>query len=1302
MRSFYRWPALSEVQMAILLAKIRAIAPQVTGIQTEWRFYIETAERLTRSSRDKLRWLMAETFEPKQARWEKSSLAPSDDQHTVFEIGPRKCSETPWSTNAGEICGHCGITEVSRIERVRRYSIIGLAKGDPREPEIAALLFDRMTEQIYESDLKTFVSNEQAPATREIDVISRGVEALTEFCVEYGLSLDNQLKEYIVDYYRKLGRNPSDIEIFMFGQLNSEHCRHRIFNGQFIIDGVAQTETLFAMIKATCADMGNVAVAFSDNSAILQPLPVKHFIRGGAYGPEVYRVVNAYLAYIDKNETHNHPTGICSYPGAATAMAVRRDGLGAGRGGLPKWHLAMLYVGQLFIPGYNLPWEKRLAPAPTILETPLEITKGATDGASDNCNCYGNPVILGSFTSFGQMVGDIHYEYLKPVAVAGSYGLIDYRHIQKGEAQEGMALIVFGGTSRPIGVGGGSGSSKDTGTQAAELDYQSVQRDDGLMEQLNANVVRVCSEQGDKNPIVIITDLGAGGLCVGVTELVHPLGADVYLNDIPSGDPTMARWVLFGNEAQERMVCLVREESLELWDSICKRQCCHYAVIGKVRGDGKYRLHDKAADAVYEMDMSFLLADLPQMRIECETVDRQLQSADPISDEEFIANLDLVLRHPTVCRKSCFTDKGDMTVGGLVARNQIVGPARLPLSDCAVMATSFFGNGGVAKSIGEAPVVGLVDNEAGVEMAIGEGLTNLALADVDWYDINYSGTWQWPCNQSGENARLYYAVRHATAVCGRLKKRIPVGKDSCSMSVKFQGHTTRSPGTLQMITFAPTKDIRQTLTPDIKDPGKTKVMLVDLAGGLRRLGGSILLQVRGQLGNVAPRITNELWLEQGFKAIGDLNRRGLILSAHDRSAGGLIVAVLEMAFAGNSGLNLSFEKSCLPEVGLHEDLFAHELGWVVEFRPEQEAAIRETLRQFDLEDLCQVIGETVAKDEVTINYDGKLVLHQAMSDLRAAWSETCFQIDALQCNPEMVQEERVSSRATANPKFRLTFKPMPTPYRVRRLKNGPPTAIITFPGTNGDVEAAAACLSVGLRPEYVHFTDLASGRATLRRYQGAVWPGGFANKDVFDAGKGPAAAMRFDNRIADDLAEFEERADTFMFGPCNGNQTMNLMGLVPWRGIPMDKQPRFIRNKAERFQSRQVNLTILPNNCVLLDGMAGSILPVWVAHGEGRFVCPSQRILSRILELNLAPVRYVDLEGEITEQYPYNPNGSPLGIAGLCSKNGRFLAMMPHPERCFRLSTEQSIYWPPEWVAKLKASPWLRLFQNAYRFAIAA
>jgi phosphoribosylformylglycinamidine synthase len=427
----------------------------------------------------------------------------------------------------------------------------------------------------------------------------------------------------------------------------------------------------------------------------------------------------------------------------------------------------------------------------------------------------------------------------------------------------------------------------------------------------------------------------------------------------------------------------------------------------------------------------------------------------------------------------------------------------------------------------------------------------------------------------------------------------------------------------------------------------------------------------------------------------------LIQSLHDISAGGLIVSALEMAFAGNSGLKLKFRSSETPDVSLHADLFAHELGWIFEFKPEEESAVRGILRRYDLEGLCHIIGETIDENRVIVSYGGRCILNKPMSDLRAVWSETCFQIDALQCNPEMVASERIASQSTRNPECRLTFQPKPTPYRIRRFKNGPPTAIVTFPGTNGDVEAAAACYSAGLKPYYVHFTDLASGRATFRDYQGAVWPGGFANKDVFDAGKGPAGALRFNERIVEDLAAFRARNDTFMFGPCNGCQTMSLMGIVPWSDIPMAEQPRFIRNTAERFQSRQVNLAILPNNCVLLEGMAGSVLPVWVAHGEGRFVCPSEKVLQGILENNLAPLRYADLDGDCTEFYPYNPNGSPLGIAGLCSLNGRFLAMMPHPERCFRLSTEQAIYWPPEW-AKLKASPWLRLFQNAYYFAVNA
>ncbi|MDD5071479.1 MAG: phosphoribosylformylglycinamidine synthase [Patescibacteria group bacterium] len=1269
---------------------------------------------MSESEGGSLNWFLAETFEPDQ--FGASSFFGSGGR--IIEVGPRLGLVTPWSTSAGTIFGASNLTEVGRIEVARRYWLVlgeGMTLSDEQTEQIFGLLHDRMTEQVYKSPLSTFESGIIPESVQTIPILEKGVLALRQFADDYGLGFTPEMEEYIcVHFSNELKRDPTDVELFMFGQLNSEHCRHHIFNGNWEIDGIAKPRTLMEMIRETVSvNPGNIAVAFRDNAAVLEPRKIKVLMPSHPDVASNFKVVTIRRGMVLKVETHNHPTTVSPYAGAATGVAVRRDVFGTGRGGVSTGHLAGYYVGNLFIPGYSLPWEREYVGYSPRFATPLQILVQASNGASDNANCFGNPVVVGTTRSFEQKVGDTHYGYRKTAMIAGSFGYIDERHIRKGEPEKGMLVVQTGGLSFPIGVGGGSGSSKDAGGQGLRLDFNSVQRDDAFTERSNFCVVRACSELGDDNPIVTLTDLGAGGDCVAIPELVFPAGGRVELRQIPCGDKTMPVWVFWCNESQERMAYLIWEEQLSLFKRICERYRCRMAVIGEVTGDSRFVLTDGQAepDAPFErktpidLSMDWLLADLPQHSIVCKTVPRRLEPPR-VPKVSVLDHLERVFRLVDVGSKEFLTRKADRTVGNRSSRQQEVGPLQLPLADCAVMSDGPFGRTGQIISLGEQPIKGLVNNAAGIRMSIGEAFTNAIGAPIrSITDFNFSATWQWPFGQPGENARLHEGVAAGTACCIDLLTRIGVGKDSLSMTLKEMEadgttvHPILAPGTVQMVAFGPCVDINRVITPDIKMPGKTKLMFIDLAKGAQRLGGSALLRVYEQIGNESPDFEYPEFFLQVFKAMQRLNRLGLILSLHDRSDGGLIGCFSEMAFAGNCGLKLNFVGSRLGGNDQDKLLFNEELGLVFEFSPLYYPVIRAILRFYGVSRHCHVIGDTVTDDKIEVRCNGEIVLSDPMTFLRRIWRETSFRLDEFQATPPAVAAEWENTFKRSGPKYLLPFKPKPTPRSVMIKKTKPKVAILLEAGINGDRDAAETCHLAGFNPQDIHMTELISGEATLHSVQGIIIPGGFAFRDTLDAGKGLAGVFKFNTRAADELAAFISRPDTFGFFPCNGCQAAELLGILPWPGIPTEKLPRFIRNASERFEHRLVTIGIADrSNSIFLQGMEGAILGVIVSHGQGRFYCPDQAILARIFSEGLAPIRYVNDQGEIAkgdEDRPFNPNGSPFGVAGLSSENGRFLAMMPHPER---LPLNNLWPWQPWKWRNLSASPWLKMFQNAREF----
>ena len=1308
--SRFRRSSLWQTQEQMWTKKLqKEVSPVIAGVLIELCYYVESCRHLRNEELSILHWLLAETFEPEKFGKETKLNG------LVSEVGPRLNWNTPQSDNAVSICQACGLDSVSRIEQSRRFRIV-TKKGSVLTPaqnkQIYALTHDRMTEQPYPAGITSFDSDIVPEPVQVIPLLKKGVAAIQEANERLGLAIPEYLAEYIFQHYQRIGRNPTDAELFMLGQLNSNHCRHLDFNAKFIIDDQEMPETLFEMIKSTTeANPGNVMVAYKDNAAVLSGHSVMAFMPADPITCSPFELRPVSYCIVLKVETHNHPTAIAPGSGAGTGYGgVIRDVYGTGRGATPTSGLALYYVANLLIPGYSLPWEKEYALHPGLLQTPLEIIIGAPNGAHDYGNKIGLPVVLGSRTSFEQMVGQDHYGWKKTCMVAGSSGLIDQEHVQKLPLKEGYKVVQLGGDAYRIGLGGGSGSSKDAGTQDAERDFESVQRAGPEMEERVHEVIRACSELGRQNPIVTATDLGAGGDSVAGPELVYPVGARYELRKIPCGDKTMAVYVIWCNESQERMLLAVKPEDVWILKRICQKNRCPISVIGEVTGDGKLVLVDSDApdDAPREqkvpidLDMNFLLADLPQTTIECQEIPRQLnplQLPDNLSVEQALQR---VLRLLKVASSGHIVHRVDRSVGGLSAQQQTVGPLQLPLADCAVIAHSFWSKVGRAEAIGEQPIKGLVKTEAGGKMSLGESLTNLVWALVEEFDsINFSATWQWPCNQPGEDARLYDTVKAVCQLCRDLGLRIPVGKDSLSMTAQTKKdgkkHSIKAPGTVQMISFAPCPDITKVVTPDIKEPGKSKLMLIDLSGGKQRLGGSALAQAYEQIGDEAPDVDNPHLLKNGFQAVQEMIKEDLILAGHDRSDGGLITCLLEMAFAGNCGLDINFQDESVWGKDTLSLLFSEELGLVIEYLPENEKRIRRVLERYGLGTYCHIIGETIKNPfpRIRVNHNRKVVLDEYMPKLRDAWQETSFRLDALQANPKCVRAERSAVFYRSGPSYQLSFEPEPTCPKKLKSQLKPRVAILREEGTNGHREMAGAFFAAGFEPWEVTMTHLAEGQVSLANFRGIALAGGFSFADVLDAGKGWAGVIRFNPKIREEFEKFYQRDDTFSLGVCNGCQAMTPLGRVPWQNIEATKQPRFVKNPSGVFESRFAAVKILASPSIFLQGMEGSILGIWVAHGEGRAFFPDTSILIEVLDRNLAPLRFVDDNGCFAATYPFNPNGSTASITALCSPDGRHLAMMPHPERLFL--SWQWPYWPREW-SNIKASPWLRLFQNARKW----
>jgi len=1315
---FYRTPGLSEAARARLLDGARArVSNRIADIGSEHCFNVETEGALTAADLRVITWLLSETFEP-EGFGERSFLAAEADEdglrrggggRLLVEVGPRMSFTTAWSTNAVSVCRACGLDSVRRIERSRRYLLE--TDGALEREQVALFLaevHDRMTECPYPAPLESFEHGIQPEPVRSIPVIEKGRLALERVNRRMGLALD----DWDLDYYTRLfresvGRDPTDVELFDIAQSNSEHSRHWFFKGRLVIDGREAPESLMELLRAPLdANPGNSVIAFEDNSSAIRG----HSIRTlhPEWPGEPGRMVPAEADYhiIFTAETHNFPSGIAPFPGAETGAGGRiRDVHAAGRGSLVVAGTAAYCVGNLYIPGYELPWEDPSFAYPLNLASPLKIEIEASNGASDYGNKFGEPLIQGYTRSFGlRLPSGERREWIKPIMFSGGIGQIDARHTEKNPPATGMWVVKIGGPAYRIGMGGGAASSMVQGENVAELDFNAVQRGDAEMEQKVNRVLRACVELGDDNPIVSIHDQGAGGNCNVLKEIVEPAGAWIEVRDIPLGDESLSVLEIWGAEYQENDALLLRPEHERLFRALAGREKVPVAFVGRVTGDGRIVLHDERDDSTpVNLDLDAVLGDMPRKTFELQQIDPELRPLDLPVNLSVAEALDRVLRLLSVGSKRFLTSKVDRCVTGLVARQPCAGPLQLTVSDVAVIGQSHFGVTGAAMAIGEQPIKGLLNPAAMARMCVGEALTNLVWARVSALeDVKCSGNWMWAAKLPGEGARLAKAADSLSACLLQLGIAIDGGKDSLSMAALAPGaegedETVKAPGSLVVSAYVTCPDITNVVTPDLELQETGRILYVELAHGLARLGGSALAHVFGQIGNDSPDLGDPPQFKRAFEVTQRLIGEGSIAAGHDRSDGGLLTTLLEMAFSGNCGLELDLPGDAHDALAI---LFNEELGLAMEV-PKDRAA--RAVAMFHAANVrCYDIGRAIANPEIRVAVGGESVLQADMRNLRDTWEATSFELDALQATPACVAEERAGLRDRVAPTYHVPWEMTATAPEVLVRAAKPKVAIVREEGSNSDREMTSAFFLSGFEPWDVAMSDLLAERIRLEGFQGVAFVGGFSYADVLDSAKGWAGVIRFHSELAEQFDVFASRPDTFSLGVCNGCQLEALLGWVPWRGIADAIQPRFVRNASDRFECRFTTVRILDSPSMMLQGMEGATLGVWLAHGEGRAFFPDGTVRDRVEAESLAPVRFVDDAGEVTERYPFNPNGSVDGIAALCSPDGRHLAMMPHPERGFL--TWQCGWNPPEWRDRIRIaadsgqpapSPWLRMFQNA-------
>ena len=1314
--------ALSDFRIAQVLPRLAEISPQIQGIAARFVHLVATSAPLADAQKQTLSALLT---------YGEPYTGPTDGP--VIVVSPRIGTVSPWASKATDIARNCGF-DVRRVERLTEYrltmksGLLSTAKLSAEQlGQVAAVLHDRMTESAMPSrDEAAALFTALDPAPMEhVDVLGGGRAALEAANKAWGLALAEDEIEYLVNAFEGLKRNPTDVELMMFAQANSEHCRHKIFNAEFTIDGVAQPKSLFGMIRNTHQlSPQHTVVAYSDNASVMEGHTVERFVARTSEQGAAYQNEQALHHVLMKVETHNHPTAISPFPGASTGAGGEiRDEGATGRGSKPKAGLSGFTVSKLW-GGMS----DQAGGKPEHIASPLQImTEGPLGGAAFN-NEFGRPNLAGYFREYEQTVDGVVRGYHKPIMIAGGLGQIDAEQTKKIEFPAGSLLIQLGGPGMRIGMGGSAASSMATGTNAADLDFDSVQRGNPEIERRAQEVINHCWAQGANNPILAIHDVGAGGLSNAFPELTNDAGrgARFDLRAVKLEESGLSPKEIWSNESQERYVMAIAPESLDQFTAFCERERCPFAVIGVATEERQLVLEDKGNESPVDMPMDVLLGKPPKMHRDVSTVVRQSPAMDLTGVSLQKAVID-VLSHPTVASKRFLITIGDRAVGGLTHRDQMVGPWQVPVADVAVTLADYAGFAGEAMSMGERTPLASLNAAASGRMAVAEAITNLLAAPIELPRVKMSANWMAACGEPGEDAALYETVKAVgMELCPALDISIPVGKDSLSMRTQWtdngQTHKVTSPVSLIITAFASLPDVRGTLTPQLDaQTDDTTLLLIDLGQGQNRMGGSVLGQVLGQFGDQVPDLEDPQNLIKLVAAVNDLRAKGQILAYHDRSDGGLLAAVAEMAFAGHVGVALNVDMLVTEGDGItdsradHGDaknwagqvsarreeltlkaLFNEELGVVLQVRTADRNAVLQTLREHGLSKHTHVIGKTrptqstIQKGvgELSIWRDTKEVFAAKLEDLHQVWDSVSWKICQQRDNPACADAEHAAAGLASDPGMHvaLSFDPAENVAAPFLNLSRPKVAILREQGVNSHVEMAYAFHKAGFESHDVHMTDLQSGRANLANFQGLVACGGFSYGDTLGAGIGWARSITFNPALAEQFKGFFGRADTFGLGVCNGCQMFaELADIIPGA----QNWPRFTTNQSERFEARLSMVEVLDSPSLFLQGMAGSRLPIAVAHGEGFANFKHRGNAAQAI----GAMRFVDNHGQATEQYPFNPNGSAGGLTAVTTADGRFTAMMPHPERVFR---NVQMSWTSGDVAD--TSPWLRVWQNARKW----
>lgn len=1292
--------ALSDFRAARVLAALQRVSSNIEAVSGRFVHFVHASRELTKAEEERLASLLTYGDAAEDVR---ADLA--------FMVVPRLGTISPWASKATDIVKNCGIEGVLRVERGTVYSLALKASLTQEEAaQAAGVLHDRMTESVVARDFPAenlFVELEGRPMAT-VALVEEGRPALERANVEMGLALSPDEIDYLTDAFTKIGRNPTDVELMMFAQANSEHCRHKIFNARWTVDGEEREETLFGMIRRThkMAPQGTIT-AYADNAAIFEGAEVTRLYPRPGSGNEFGRVFerkDEMTHTVFKVETHNHPTAISPFPGASTGSGGEiRDEGATGRGARPKAGLCGFTTSNLNLPelpqGFEndsdtVTGEKTDAKygAPSRIATPLSImTEGPLGGAAFN-NEFGRPNILGYFRTFEANIGGTRYGYHKPIMLAGGIGNIRDDQTKKDVPPAGSLLIVLGGPGMRIGLGGGAASSMTTGSNSEALDFDSVQRGNPEMERRAQEVIDRCWSMGDENPIIAIHDVGAGGLSNAMPELadLSGKGATFDLSKVPVEESGMSPLEIWCNESQERYVIALDAAKIDIFRDFCERERCPFAVLGTITEEADLKLTRPEETPAVDMPMEVLLGKAPRMHRDVAHVETKL-SAFKSEGLDLAKAVTDVLRHPTVGSKSFLITIGDRSVGGLVSRDQMVGPWQVPVADCGVTTLGFETNRGEAMSMGERTPIAVIDAAAASRMAVGEALTNIAAADVKLPEVKLSLNWMAACGAKGEDAKLFDAVKGASDFCVALGISVPVGKDSLSMRTAWEDNgekkSVTSPVSLIASAAAPVGDVTLTLTPELRKIPSVLV-LADLGCGRARMGGSSLAQVAQRFGDTAPDCEDPAMLARFMGALRTLVNEGAVVAYHDRADGGLAATASEMMFASRLGVKLDLT-SLTKDADVFAALFNEELGGLMQVPAEKAARVAEVMREAGLASVCHFVGEVVDDDALTISANGAELARLDRADLQKAWTEVSWQIARGRDNPACADSEfaRIERKEDTGLFAKTTFdvnEDVAAPMILTGVR--PKIAILREQGVNSQTEMAAAFTRAGFDAYDVHMTDLLTGRADLAEFTGLACCGGFSYGDVLGAGGGWAKTILHNDRMVEMFRTFFNREDTFGLGICNGCQMMShLRDLIPGAS----HWPEFVRNTSEQFEARLVNVEVLESPSIFFAGMAGSVMPVVNSHGEGRvqFLRPEDAALVK------AAARFVDPCGNPTEVYPYNPNGSKGGLTSVTTEDGRFTIMMPHPERSHR--AQQLSWHPAEWT---DASGWMRMFRNARKW----